>query len=110
MYSVAMLHALVKVQLSIVSRYVMFDQQAQQQRAEAEQAQQGQAPQPHQQQHPHDHSVSQPAFMPPAACEDVNRAYFSLSRHAQTVGASLLADHIAGMVRLELSEFKSLAG
>src|SRR4051794_17866260 len=37
-YICSMLHALIKVQLSIVSRYVLFDQQAQQARQEAEQA------------------------------------------------------------------------
>ena len=110
LYVLCMLHALIKLQLSIVSRYVLFDQQAQQQRQEQEQAaaQQGQGQAPGAP--PSITATPLPAFLPPAVCEEVNRVYFSLSRHAQSVGAGQLADHVATLVRQELAPWKALAG
>ena len=109
LYVMCMLHALIKLQLSIVSRYVLFDQQAQQQRQEAEAAEQLQrGGQPAAPAAPD--ASGPPTFLPPAVCEEVNRVYFSLSRHAQSVGAAQLADHIASLVRQELAPWKALAG
>ena len=127
LYTICLLHALIKVQLSVVSRYVLFDQQAQQQRQEQEAAaREGQQP-PTQQQNAMQPQQSgdaagssaaggpgapgfpaPPAFMPPAVCEEINRLYFSLSRHGQSVGAAQLADHVEALVRHELTPWREL--
>jgi hypothetical protein len=130
LYVCSLLHALIKVQLSVVSRYVLFDQQAQQQRQEAEQAarERGELPSPVLPPggqaaaaggaSPSGSSAAAaggsaappPSFLPPAICEEVNRLYFSLSRHGQGVGAAQLADHVAALVAQELAPWKALAG
>lgn len=113
LYVMCMLHALIKLQLSIVSRYVLFDQQAQQQRQEteaAEQLQRGGQPAAPAAPESSGPFAQPPTFLPPPVCEEVNRVYFSLSRHAQSVGAAQLADHIASLVRQELAPWKALAG
>jgi hypothetical protein len=130
LYVCSMLHALIKVQLSVVSRYVLFDQQAQQQRQEAEQAARergelppvppggqaaaaaagGASPSGSSAAAAGGSAVPPPLFLPPPICEEVNRLYFSLSRHGQGVGAAQLADHVAALVAQELAPWKALAG
>lgn len=110
-YVICMIHALIKVQVSIVSRYVLFDQQAQAARAEADAAAQLQgaggqpgatpANTPNSQAFP---GQSVPTFLPTPVCEDVNRIYFSLSKHACGLGAAELSDATAAIVRLELAD------
>jgi len=127
MYACAMIHALVKLQLALVGRYVMFDQEAARMRQEAEQAARenplgGPAAGEQAPGQPGAAGASAaadgslgaaplPAFLPPAACDEINRLYFSLSRHAQTLGAAQLGDHVAILVAQELQNWNpALAG
>ena len=120
-YIIALVHALVKVQVSIVSRYVLFDQQAQAARAEAEQAA-GINPAtslPSPSTHPTGSAaaaapggpIPPPGFslpgsqnlLSPQACEEVNRIFFSLSKHAISIGSGQLFDAVSSIVRMELA-------
>jgi len=116
-YAICLIHALLKLQLSIVARYVYFDQQAAEQRALAE-AEGG--AQPHQQQQQQVSGQQQssssnqqppnpfgppPSFLPLQQCEEVNRIYFAtFTKHAQSVGVGQLMDHIEQIVQHQLQQ------
>ena len=88
LYSVTLLHALIKVQLSIVSRYVLTEQQS----TTSSTPQRG--------------ALGPVPTLGAAMTEEVNRAYFGLSEWSQREGLKEVADAVEEAVRGEMTRWE----